>query len=88
MSKKFTPSIRTKKKLDAFVNEAPTTNNAEEKEKIERKQHGYLIQPDYIKKISYLSVTLDKKKWEVLEEALEDYFEKHKEILDIFGKSV
>ena len=85
MSKKFTPSVNKKKKLDAFVNEAPTTTTKEE-EKIERKQHGYLIRPDYIKNISYLSVTLDKKKWEILEEALTDYFEKHKKTLEIFEK--
>ena len=89
MSKKFTPSIDKKKKLDAFVNNSKTSpneqNQEEEKEEdIERKQHGYLIRPTYIKNITYLSATFDKKKWEILEEALEDYFEKHQDLLDRF----
>lgn len=89
MSKKFTPSIDKKKKLDAFVNNSktfPNEQNQEEKkeEEIERKQHGYLIRPTYIKKVTYLSATLDKKKWEILEEALEDYFEKHQDLLNRF----
>jgi hypothetical protein len=88
MSKKFSPSTRInkKKELDAFVNEAPSQAENEEEKAIQRKQHGYLIRPDYIKNISYLSVSLDKKKWEILEEALTDYFEKHKTTLEIFNR--
>lgn len=85
MSKKFTPSVDKKKKLDAFVNDSKNFLDKENKEEnIERKQHGYLIRPTYIKNITYLSATFDKKKWEIVEEALEDYFEKHQDLLDRF----
>lgn len=94
MSRKFTPKINKKKQLDDFVHEASKTpenstqNERESKQavpqvpaQVERKQHGYLIRKDYIKKIAYLSATLDKKKWEVLEDALTAYFEEHKELI-------
>lgn len=91
MSKKFTPSVGKKEKLDAFVNkstkiyeEKQSSQEEAKKEEIQRKQHGYLIRPSYIKKVTYLSATLDKKRWEIVEEALEDYFEKHQEVLDKF----
>lgn len=91
MSKKFTPSVGKKEKLDAFVNKntklpKEKVNFKEEpkKEEIERKQHGYLIRPSYIKKVTYLSATLDKKRWEIVEEALESYFEQHQELLNKF----
>ncbi|WP_375563424.1 hypothetical protein ACE193_25570 (plasmid) [Bernardetia sp. OM2101] len=85
MSKKFTPSVGKKEKLDAFVNKnTKTSEEKTKKEEIERKQHGYLIRPSYIKKVTYLSATLDKKRWEVVEEALEAYFEKHQGLLDKF----
>ena len=90
MSKKFTPSVNKKQKLDAFVNNSKTSPNEQnqeeekEEENIERKQHGYLVRPAYIKNITYLSATFDKKKWEIVEEALEDYFEKHQDLLDRF----
>ena len=85
MSKKFTPSVGKKEKLDAFVNKNIKTFQEEtKKEEIERKQHGYLIRPNYVKKVTYLAAILDKKKWEIVEEALEDYFEKHQDLLDKF----
>jgi hypothetical protein len=91
MSKKFTPSVGKKEKLDAFVNKDTKSSEDKQnfqeetkKEEIERKQHGYLIRPNYIKKITYLSATLDKKRWEIVEEALEAYFENHQKLLDKF----
>jgi len=74
--------MRQEKALDDIVNDDSITHNdVSDSPIIERKQHGYLIRLDYSRNIGFLSLELDKKKWEIVEDALEHYFELHKDAL-------
>lgn len=82
MSKKYKPTFGTKdKKLDTIVKEGVNVSSSQSKESSERITNGYRIRKDYVRNISLLSSAFEKKKFQIIEEALEDYFNKHTEVL-------
>ena len=84
MGKKFKPTIKAQeKKLDALVEQGIEANATRSSipEEIVRKPNGYTLRTDYIKKVSLLAATLDMKKYEVIEKALEMFFEANSEHL-------
>ena len=78
MSKKFQPN---KKAIKQLVNQG-IPEKKDETETIERKAHGYSVRTDYAQKISLLSTVQKKRKWQIVEEALELYFDKYKETIE------
>jgi hypothetical protein len=85
MAKKFRPTLQAKQQLDSIVEsgktETPKMDIQADQPTIQRKPNGYTLRADYVKNVSILAAALGMKKYEVIESALEMFFEKHKDIL-------
>jgi len=85
MAKKF----KSNTDLDALVNTGVLPNQKTAKvnkseSQIVRKSSGIGFRSDYQEKVRLLATILKKKNYTVIEEALEMYFEVHKDTLDKF----
>ncbi len=56
----------------------PSTDDAAKPGEAKRVSRGYKLREDLIKALKRLAVDTDKKLYEVMEEAIEEYLERHK----------